>query len=188
MLFKLYVHLLPLVQRQNRRLTCFKKSASAFNYLSGQYIKYAWQETSNSIELVCTAFNNNFQSSAYAAVAPGIPLSGPAQPVRVTSQGLRTAWCFQIDNHLAKIESNVGPWLTTEKQRLQQFTTGSNQLASRFISTYISPSGLASTGYMHFPRPDNFGTTPLPGTAGSAITTDSRYGMWENNGLGALGV
>ncbi|KUL81274.1 hypothetical protein ZTR_09647, partial [Talaromyces verruculosus] len=163
-------------------------SASAFNYLSVPYIKSAWWVTSNSIELVCDAFDNKFWGSAYAAAAPGTPLTGPAQPAGVTSWGLRTAWCFWIDNHLAKSEANVGPWLTTGKTKLQQFTTGSNQLASRFISTYMSPNGLASAASMRFPRAANFGTTPLPGTAGSAITTTSRYGMWGNNGLGALGV
>uniref|UniRef100_A0A093UL90 Uncharacterized protein n=1 Tax=Talaromyces marneffei PM1 TaxID=1077442 RepID=A0A093UL90_TALMA len=130
------------------------------------------QDTSPSNFLANTAT----KGSAYAAAAPGTLLSWPARPAGVTSWGLQTAWCFWIDNHLAKSEANVGPWLNTGKIRLQQFTSRSSQLASRFISTYISPNGLASTAWMHFPQADNFRTTPLPGTAGSVITTNSRYG------------
>ncbi|GLA25444.1 hypothetical protein AnigIFM63326_002145 [Aspergillus niger] len=163
-------------------------SASVFNYLQVPYITSAWMVTSNSIEAACNAFDESFWGSAYANAAPGTAMNGPARPAGVTSWGLRTAWCFWIDNHLAKIERNIGPWLDTGKNRLQSYTTGSDRLASKFLAAYMGSSGLASTSRMRFPRAANFATTPLPGTANSAITTSSRYGMWGNNGLGALGV
>jgi len=159
-----------------------------FNYLNIPYITLAWQTTSNSMEVVCDAFDQNFWGSTFANAAPGIAMNGPSRPSGVTSWGMRTAWCYWIDNHLAKVESNVGPWLTVGKAKLQALTTGSNQLASKFISTYMGSAGLASTSQMRFPRAANFASTPLPGTVGSSITTSSRYGMWGNNALGPLGV
>ena len=164
------------------------QSASAFNYLQISKITTAWQAPGNSIEAICYAFDQNFWGSASANAAPGTPMAGPTMPTGLTSWGLRTVWCYWIDNHLAKIESNVGPWLTTGKTNLQALTTGSSQLASKFIAAYMGSSGLANANQMHFPRAVNFVSTPLPGTSGSAITTNSRYGMWGNNGLGALGI
>ncbi|KAL4984435.1 hypothetical protein BDW68DRAFT_193691 [Aspergillus falconensis] len=163
-------------------------SASVFDYLNMPYISNAWRVTSNGIEAVCDAFDRNFWGSAYAAAAPGTPLQGPPSPNGVTSWGLRTAWCFWIDNHLARIETNVAAWIANAKTRLQAKTGGSSQLASRFIAAYMGANGLASASRMHFYREPNFATTPLPGTMGSARTTTSRYGMWGNNGLGRLGV
>lgn len=165
-----------------------QQSASVFSYLQMTYIRTAWMTTSNGIEAVCDAFDRNFWGSADAQNAPGTAMAGPSAPNGVTSWGLRTAWCFWIDNHLAKIESKIGPWLDVGKGKLQKHTGGSSQLASKFIASYMGPNGLASARQMRFPRAANFAQTPLPGTRGSATTTNSRYGMWGNNGLGELGV
>ncbi|GLA09926.1 hypothetical protein AnigIFM60653_000867 [Aspergillus niger] len=83
--------------------------------LSDPIVKDSWMVTSNAIEAVRNAFDENFWGSAYASAAPGTAMNGPARPAGVTSWGLRTAWCFWIDNYLANIESNIGSWLTTGK-------------------------------------------------------------------------
>lgn len=59
------------------------------------------------------------------------------------------------------------------------------------LSKCIARSGggnLTGLGIPIYQGAANFRMMPLPGTAGSIITTTSRYGMWGNNSLGALGV
>jgi len=115
-------------------------------------------------------------------------LDGPSAPAGVTHWGLRTLWCFWIDHHLAKIDQIVGDWLNTAKQKILATTGGSSNLGRNFITNHMTGAGWATTSRMHFPRVDNYASIPLPGTAGSAATMSSRYGMWGNNGFGPLGI
>ncbi|GME43871.1 Glycosyl hydrolases family 18 [Neofusicoccum parvum] len=172
-----------------------RNSASVFQYLQHADIQPRWTRPSNEVEAICAAFDaaNNWGSAPAGAVEPATTV---AQPAGVTSWGLRTLWCYWIDNHLSRADANVATYLTTSQSVLSSFAGGQSQVAAHFIRDHITPAtGLANANVMHFPRAANYAQRPLPGTAGSATSTSSRYMMWgdsriggTNNAFGPLGV
>jgi chitinase len=136
--------------------------------------------------MVADAFDQNFWTANFAA--GGTPLTRPAAPAGVTHWGLRTLWCYWIDNHSKKIEDQVSVWLSQARTILQGQTGGSSNVARNFLQNQMSGNGLATVANMHLPRAGGFAAIPLPGNPGSATTTASRYMMWGNNEFGQLGV
>ncbi|KAJ5765389.1 hypothetical protein N7520_004948 [Penicillium odoratum] len=71
------------------------------------------------MEAICDAFDRNVWESVFSNAAQGTAMTGPAKPTGLSSWELRTAWCYWIDNHLAKIGTNVGSRLNTGKTYLK---------------------------------------------------------------------
>lgn len=155
-------------------------------------MRNAWVGPSRGVESVADYFDQAFWT--VPRQYPGSPLVRGPQPQGVTSWGLRTLWCYWIDNHLERIEQKIRIWLNGEAAswatRKNPSNAGSSQLASKFWINHMQNGGLASADKMHFPHDPQFAAIPLPGTQASQASNfeRSRYEMWGTNGLGRLGL
>ena len=157
------------------------QSATVFDYL--RTLESKWTKPSKDIEKICDDFDKQYESRKPFQTT-GRELKKPAKPKGVTSWGLRTLWCYWIDNHLNKVEQVQSAWLTASRSKMDGFQT---QPATDFITQVIdSATGAAYSGKFKFPQP-NAGKA-LPGQPGGAANDVSLYGMWGGNGLGQVGL
>ncbi|KAK0647937.1 Killer toxin subunits alpha/beta [Lasiodiplodia hormozganensis] len=183
----------PTTGSQSRATQDVRNSASVFQYLQHADIRPRWTQPSNEVEAICDAFDSAFTwgQSPQGTTEP----TGPQRPNTVTSWGLRTLWCYWIDNHIDRAQRNIASYLATSQAVLNSFAGGQSQVAAQFITNHMTPgTGLANANQMHFPRAANWANRPLPGT-NSAASTSSRYMLWgdsrvggTNNAFGPLGV
>ena len=100
-----------------------------------------------------------------------------------TNWGMRTLWCYWIDQHLERIELQYNNWATAAKTNLQnvnQIRSATPQEindANNFITQYMNNGGGASPSDATFPQT----VPPIPGQS-------SKYEMWGGNGYGPLGL
>ncbi|PLN83775.1 glycosyl hydrolases family 18-domain-containing protein [Aspergillus taichungensis] len=145
-------------------------SATVFDYL--RTLESKWTKPSKDIEKICDDFDKQYESRKPFQTT-GKELKKPAKPKGVTSWGLRTLWCYWIDNHLSKVEQVQSAWLTASRAKMDGFQT---QAATDFITQVIdSATGAAYSSKFKFPQP-NAGK-PLPGQPGGAANDNRNLQM-----------
>lgn len=158
-----------------------RNAANTFFYLRDPTIQDAWTTASQNIEMMCVQFDNNFWGSNHATNAPGTAMVRPAAPQGVNNWGIRTLWAYWIDNHLYKIEQQVPGFVATALTKV-------GGAGSPFAQAYMQQGGMISPAQMRFPFDANNAAAAIPGTQGSATSTNSRYMMWSGANYGAIGL
>ena len=110
----------------------------------------------------------------------------------VATWGLRTLWCYWIDNHLSKVDAYAQNWLNLVRADLASQTGGSRNPGPNFVASYMQPGQAAGATNFHFPHDPQYAILPLAGsnTPGAAQVQQSKFMMWGNNGnaFGPLGL
>lgn len=105
----------------------------------------------------------------------------PSKPKGVKHWGLRTLWCYFIDNHLALEEEQWKIWHKAKKSKLEK----SPEQAAKDFAAQTMTNGDAKLANFKFPQPNP--KNAIPGT-GSGLNAQSRFGMWGDKGLGRIGL
>lgn len=99
----------------------------------------------------------------------------------MTHWGLRTLWCFWIDQHLRETEYLASSWAETAKTIMEAYADDDDDDisddATQFIQNFMGPGGQVTSAHLLYPR------NPRGGSR-----SQSEYDMWGNNNLGDTGI
>lgn len=167
--------------------------AGVFDYLHHDEVLLAWVKSGQRMEQICVQFDNAWWADDVSQVSAGLkgtrflrPATGPNG---ATNWGLRTVWNYWLEQHLFRIDDALPEVIRIMKDGLttivndQSKSATERQQAQAFRDTIMGDSGVAGRILMHYPRDDSAWLLGL-----KTKTTRSRYGLWDGQRYGLVGV